>query len=229
MMPSVDCFRERHKRRIAAFLSTITLLALSGCGGTGDTLPMAPPTGGSGGPNAAPTISGSPALAVVPGQAYSFTPQASDPNGDPLTFQIENLPGWATFNAQTGRLSGTPTAANVGSYANVVISVSDGTVRSSLPSFAINVNVVASGNATLSWAPPTHNTDGSPLTSLSGYRIYFGQAPGVFTNILDVSNAGLTTYVVDNLVAGTWYFAVTAVDSSGRESSVSNTASKTVS
>lgn len=230
MMPSVDCLVGRHKLRIAAFLSTITLLAMSGCGGTGEAVvAQPPPTAPSNGPNSAPSISGTPALSVNPGQTYSFTPHATDPNGDDITFEIQNRPTWATFDTATGRLSGTPTSANVGTYTNVVISAYDGRIRASLPAFSINVGQVGNGSATLTWTPPTQRTDGTSLTNLAGYRIYYSRDPDVFMYSLSVQNAGLTSYVVENLVSGTWYFAVAAVDSTGQESGLSNSGSKVIS
>ena len=48
------------------------------------------------------------------GQAYSFQPAASDPDGDALRFGIANKPTWADFDIVSGRLSGTPTDANAG-------------------------------------------------------------------------------------------------------------------
>jgi len=84
-------------------------------------------------PAAPPTISGTPPANVVAGQAYSFAPSASDPGGNALTFSIVNRPSWATFSTTTGQLTGTPTAANVGSYANITISVSDGTLTARCP------------------------------------------------------------------------------------------------
>ena len=57
-----------------------------------------------------PTISGTPPTTVTVGAAYAFTPTASDPDGGTLTFAIANRPSWATFNATTGRLAGTPAA-----------------------------------------------------------------------------------------------------------------------
>ena len=44
--------------------------------------------------NEPPTISGTPAVSVDEGSPYSFTPTASDPNDDPLTFDIQNRPSW---------------------------------------------------------------------------------------------------------------------------------------
>lgn len=178
--------------------------------------------------NRPPTISGTPATSVNAGSAYSFQPTASDPDGDSLTYSIQNRPSWATFNTSTGRLSGTPTAAQAGEYAGIVISVSDGTSSVSLPAFTIRVNAGATGSATLSWQAPTQNEDGSPLTNLAGYRIAYGQSASSLSRTIDVTNAGLTTYVINNLTSGTWYFAVKAYTSSGVESDLSNVASKTI-
>ncbi len=80
---------------------------------------------------------------------------------------------------------------------------------------------------TLSWEAPTQNTDGTPLLDLRGYRIYYGTTPQV-RNTIDVDNPGLTTYVIDNLSAGTYYFAVTSYNSAGVDSSHSPEISTTV-
>ena len=124
--------------------------------------------------NQPPVISGAPPVSVTVGQAYSFTPTASDPDGQTLTFTIANKPSWASFNASTGRLSGTPAAADAGAYAGIVISVSDGTDSASLPGFTLTVQQVQLGSATVSWIPPTENTDQTALTNLKGYRVKYG-------------------------------------------------------
>ncbi|MET0657035.1 MAG: putative Ig domain-containing protein [Steroidobacteraceae bacterium] len=178
--------------------------------------------------NRAPVISGTPASSVNAGSAYSFAPTASDADGDALTFSIANKPAWATFNATTGRLSGAPTAAQVGSYGNVTITVSDGKVAAQLAPFAIAVVEISSGNASLSWTPPTQNTDGSALTNLAGYRIYFGTSANAMTQVVQVANAGMTSYVLENLAPATYYFALKAYNSAGAESAQSNVVSKSV-
>jgi hypothetical protein len=177
--------------------------------------------------NRAPTISGSPLLSVNVAAAYSFQPTASDPDGNPLTFSVTNLPAWASFNTSTGLLSGTPLAANVGTTSGIVISVSDGTAIASLPAFALAVVQVSTGSATLNWDAPTTNTDGSALT-LAGYRLAYGQSEASMTQSISITNPGLTTYTVPNLSAGTWYFALYALSNSGAESVASNTANKIV-
>jgi hypothetical protein len=178
--------------------------------------------------NGAPTISGTPATQVMQGTQYSFQPSASDPNGDVLTFAIANKPAWATFTAATGRLQGTPGPADVGTTSNIVISVTDGAASTALAAFGITVQAVALGSATLSWTPPTQNSDGSPLTDLAGFKVYWGTAQNSLTSSATITNAGVTSYLVENLVPATWFFAVTAFDTSGNESSQSNLASKTI-
>jgi hypothetical protein len=234
MMPSRNSFIGRRGQHVVAILSTITLLALAGCGGGGSEVSNGggSSSGGGGSPppsgsNTAPTISGSPVTAAVTGRAWTFTPTASDPNGDRITFEIQNRPAWATFDTTTGRLSGTPSTP--GSFANILISATDGTGRSSLPTFAINVSAVASGTATVAWTAPTLRSDGSALTNLAGYRIYYGIGPNSFDNVIEVNTVGVTNFVVENLSAGTWYFAVSARDSSGAESGLSTPATKTIS
>lgn len=178
--------------------------------------------------NTAPKISGTPLTAVNAGSAYSFTPTASDANGDKLAFSIQNKPSWASFSTTSGVLAGTPSAAQVGSYANIVISVSDGKATTSLSPFAINVTASSIGAASLSWTAPTQNTDGSALTNLSGYRIYYGTSSGALTQTIQLNNPSVSTYMVENLSPATYYFAVRAITSAGAESALSNVTSKKV-
>jgi hypothetical protein len=178
--------------------------------------------------NRAPTISGNPATSVNVGSAYNFQPSGADADGDTLSYTIQNMPSWATFNQSTGRLSGTPQAAAAGVYSGIVISVTDTKDTTSLPAFSITVNAPANGNASLSWTPPTENTDGSNLSNLAGFRIQYGTSPTALTQTIQISNPGVVTYDVTGLNAGNWYFAIRAYNSSGAESANSNVVSKTI-
>jgi hypothetical protein len=180
-------------------------------------------------PNLPPRISGTPAASVTAGHAYAFHPAATDPNGLRLTFGIWNKPAWAGFNSATGLLSGTPAANNAGTYSNITITAYDGYAKAVLPAFSIAVQPPTptstptpvtspqTGSATLSWSPPTQNTDGSVLTSLAGYHIYYGTTPNLGKSIT-IANPGLTRYVISGLTAATWYFEMTAYDKAGMES-----------
>ena len=84
------------------------------------------------------------------------------------------------------------------------------------------------GNVTINWSAPTQNTDGTALTDLAGFKIHYGTASQKYTQTITVSNPGLVTYVVTNLAAGRYYFAVTAYSSAGTESARSAEVSTTV-
>jgi hypothetical protein len=84
------------------------------------------------------------------------------------------------------------------------------------------------GTAALSWVAPTENTDGTQLTDLAGFRIYFGSEADALSQEIDVADPTATSYSVSALPAGSWYFAIAAYDSMGNESVFSPIASKTI-
>jgi hypothetical protein len=91
--------------------------------------------------------------------------------------------------------------------------------------YTISVNGSGGGghppaSATLAWDPPTQNVDGTPLNDLAGYKLYWGTTSGVYDEFVDVGAA--TMHTIDNLIAGQdYYFAATAYDHSGNESTFS--------
>jgi hypothetical protein len=177
--------------------------------------------------NTAPKITGSTIASVKADSLYSFKPSASDADGDPLAFQIQNKPAWAAFNTATGQLSGTPTTAQAGTFANIVISVSDGKSATSMPAFSISVTQTAVANAAaLSWVAPTQNTDGSTLTDLAGYTIVYGTSQAAMDQIVRIDNAKATTWSMDSFPTGTYYFAIKAFTAGGAESALSGIATK---
>ena len=166
---------------------------------------------------------------MTAGQAYSFQPSATDANGDVLTFSIQNRPSWATFSPTTGRLSGTPTASHIGTYGNIIISVTDGKATRSLSAFSISVQSASgTGSVSLSWTAPTKNTDGTALTNLAGYRVHYGTSAGNYTHSVQLPNKSLTSVVIEDLTPARWYFAVKAYNSSGVESTFSGSVSKLI-
>ena len=81
------------------------------------------------------------------------------------------------------------------------------------------------GVATLDWMPPTENNDGSALTNLAGYTVYYGTDRNDLSQSVKVSNPGLASYTVTGLTSGTWYFAVTSYSADGVESARTTTVS----
>jgi hypothetical protein len=206
-------------RNVASLV--VAMCILTACGGDS--------SGGNSSTSAnMPTISGQPATAINAGTTYDFVPTASDASGAALTFAIQKMPAWATFNTSTGELKGVPSAAEIGSYSGIVISVSDGDATSALPIFSINVTQMSAGSVTISWDPPTTNTNGTPLTNLAGYKIYYGTSPTSMTQSVQITNPGLASYVVENLSPATWYFSLVSYTSSDVESPPTEPVSATI-
>ncbi|HBI23069.1 MAG TPA: hypothetical protein DDX84_02410 [Nitrospiraceae bacterium] len=85
-----------------------------------------------------------------------------------------------------------------------------------------------SASLTLHWEPPTTNVDGTELNDLAGFKIYYGIISGEYTEVTDIKNPNAIEYMIENLPPGTYYFAATAYDIYGNESSYSNEVSKIV-
>jgi hypothetical protein len=179
--------------------------------------------------NTAPTISGTPATTAMVGSPYRFVPTARDANNDLLLFFIQNKPGWAIFNAQTGELSGTPSAA--GTASGIVIGVGDSRASASLSAFNIVVSAPATaapGTVAIRWVPPTVNDDGTTLTDLAGYRIRYGRDAASLSSMVTLNNPSLSRHVLEGLAAGTWHFTVSAFATGGSESDGSPVVTTTV-
>jgi len=170
-------------------------------------------------------ISGSPVTSDIVGEAYSFVPTTSNSSGAALRFSIANMPAWGNFNTATGELTGTPSNVQAGAYPNIAISVAGGGATASLAVFSITVTT---GSATLSWTAPTQNTNGTPLTDLAGYTIYYGTSANSLTETIQVADPSVTSYVLGNLVSGTYYFSIAAYGTNGLESAETSPVSKTV-
>ncbi len=94
--------------------------------------------------NDPPTISGSPATSVIPGNSYSFTPISGDIDGDTLVFAITNKPVWADFDPAIGALtsSGPVSDGDYGSTTGIVISVTDNIIPAPVELAAFNIDVL---------------------------------------------------------------------------------------
>jgi hypothetical protein len=74
------------------------------------------------------------------------------------------------------------------------------------------------GSAHVSWTTPTTNTNGSVLTNLAAYRVYYGTSTSSLSRSLEVNDITRRDTVVNSLVPGTWYFMVRAVNTAQVES-----------
>ncbi|MBP6218296.1 MAG: hypothetical protein KA436_06900 [Oligoflexales bacterium] len=116
--------------------------------------------------NRPPTISGDPTQKMKPQTEYLFIPQVQDPENDPLTFTISKQPSWASFDATTGQLSGTPALKDIGKYEGISISVSD---RNSAEVYLdpFSIEVIDAGNENF---PPV--ITGNPASYVRAGSLY---------------------------------------------------------
>jgi mannan endo-1,4-beta-mannosidase len=137
----------------------ITLLLGCGGGASGDDVA------------AALGIMGTPPTSATAGQFYVTQVRATGVTGNSISYSIQHKPSWAIFDTATGALLGTPSAADVGSYSNILISASDGSQTATLPSFAITVKK-ASATSNSSVPRPAYNS-GNGFFVLNG-KLYDG-------------------------------------------------------
>ena len=221
--------------RISILVTAATLLAACNSDGasssgtsTAATTP-ASPTPVAAPPPAAVSLQGTPAATITAGNNYSFQPVLAA-GGGTITFKVTGQPKWAQFDSDTGTIDGIPSMSDVGTSAPISITASNGTTASTIGPFTIAVIAPApvTGSAQLGWAAPTQNTDGTPLTNLAGYHIYYGTSASALSQTIDVASPSTTSYEISNLSAGTYYFSVVAYNTDGVDSSDSNVSEKTI-
>ncbi len=148
---------------------------------------------------------------------------AGTASSDMGVFQVS----WANDRGGEGVANGTDSwqtasiALELGEN-KITVTAEDTAGATTSRSIVVNRESGQTGSATLSWTAPTARTDGTPLTNLAGYTVFYGRMSGIYDYRIDISNPGILAYVVENLVSGDWYFALAAYDSQGLESDRSN-------
>ena len=158
---------------------------------------------------AAVSISGTPPASIV-AQAgvYDFVPTVSDSSNATLQFSISGKPYWATFVTTTGELYGGTYPDNIGTYTNIVISVTDGTSSASLGPFSISVlapGTAGTASLQLSAASYTVAQTAGNLTVQVNRTVDFSQAVSVTYSTADGSAVAGQDYTA---VSGTVNWAV---------------------
>lgn len=224
----------RRKNSLARAL--LPLLPLAFCQGCGGGSSEASPAGEAPAGPAAVTTNQAPSIVargdetVRVGQSFDSLSVASDADGDRLTFAAANLPPWASIDTHSGRITGTPSTQDVGVYESITISVTD-TARHVATTRPFSITVVGSlgkGVASLRWELPPSKVDGSPLNDLAGYRIVYGRRSDDLDHSVFIGDASTTSYEIDSLGEGVWYFAVSAINASGLEGPRTTVASKSI-
>ena len=168
--------------------------------------------------NDPPTISGTPATTVNAGVAYTFQPNGADPDGDTLTYSVQNRPTLGYVQYQHG-----PAVRHAHGSAGWRVfehpHQRERQERQRIPAGVLHHGSAADERQRYGVLDGSdENTDGSTLTDLAGFRIDYGTSAGALNQTVEIANPGLATYVVNGLTSGNWYFAVWAYNSAGAES-----------
>ena len=159
-----------------------------------------------------------------PGSAPTINFSASDSvvnagDSTTLTWSTQNASscaasgGWSGSRATSGSELAGPLSANT-TYTLTCTASSGGNAL-------VMTTVFVNGVVQLSWVAPTENVDGSALTDLAGFKIYFGLQSGGYLDSIDVSGSTITQFDL-TVPMGTYYLAMTALDADGNESAYSN-------
>jgi hypothetical protein len=174
------------------------------------------------GGNASPTIDSAPVTTATVGQAYSYDVNASDGDGDTLTYSLDVQPLGMSINASSGLISWTPSAGQEGSR-GVTVRVSDGNGGIDTQSFSINVASAPpppNTAPTISSSPVLTGTEGQAYT----YDVEATDADGdTLTYSLVVGTTGMTISASTGLIewtpaanqTGSSYVAVRVEDGNG--------------
>lgn len=93
-----------------------------------------------------PTITSLPITSVVVGNVYNYTITFI---GNPTpTITVTGLPAWATFNAGTNTISGTPTSTDAGTSSTVTITATNGVSPNATQVFNLQVSTLGTGGGT---------------------------------------------------------------------------------
>ena len=109
---------------------------------TPDVLAEGNPLGNAVTVSAAPVIASAPILAATVGAVYSYDVNATDANGDTLTYSLDTAPVGMGINAVTGQITWTPTSEQMGAN-QVTVRVADPKSLFATQSFSITVGLIA--------------------------------------------------------------------------------------
>lgn len=198
--------------RFRSVAGSIALVLLVGCGGGGSN-------GASQG-KTTPVASLPPASTPVTGQSTT-APTVPTP--------VTSAPAESAATGELPAVDETPSDLSAPSQlAEVPAGESPTDPSLGAPVDALPPEAPGHGTAQLSWAAPVDNADGSSLNKLSGYRIKYGRSKKDLDRSVFIENPSVSTYVIEDLQPGTWYFEVIAISGDSIEGPPSNQAQKVI-
>ncbi len=220
-------------KKLVSTLFAFALLGLTACSGGSNDGEQATDTTtgvnpGNGNTNSAPSLSiTSPSnnASFSSNQTITLTAAASDNEDGDISGNIV----WSSdLDGDLGTGASLNVSLTVGVH-TITALVEDSGNLTDEESISLVIEV-AEGVATVMWTAPMENTDNSVLTNLAGFKIYFGTDANNLDQSIDINDATLSSWIIENLsVDTTYYFAVTAINDQGIESDYSDVASKHIS
>jgi hypothetical protein len=157
-------------------------------------------------------------IGVVRAQTVTLTASPASAIGStPVTLTWSTTPT-ATSCTASGDWTGTKAASGTTTLAAITAS----------KSYTLTCSFPTTGQTQLSWVAPTTNTDGSALTNLASYQVYYGTSATTLSQKAPLVSFPSTSTTVTGLTNGTWFFAVTALSGTNKESAKSNVVQKTI-
>ncbi len=215
-----------------SFILSITalplLIMLSACGGGSDKVAKISPDNDTVAvSDAAPAVtitSPSSGLEVGAQNSISLSAIAEDAEDGDISSNVQ----WQSdIDGNLGTGANISVQLSVGTH-TITATIADSKDQSAETAISIQVNNL-SGMATISWNPPTRNTDNSDLQDLAGFKIYVGESAEALQSVKTIDDPSAYSTLVEELKPNTtYYFAVTAINSHGIESDYSNIATKDV-
>jgi len=174
--------------------------------------------------NQAPTIDSTPITSTLVGKPYTYDVEATDTDGDSLTYSLISNPIGMTIDSTTGVISWTPSM--FGSY-NISLEVSDGEL-SDTQSFTLYVKL---SMTELELSPPTgvnasDSDEGTiyiywnPVSGATHYQVY--RAISLIGTRIPISGWNPQNYYLDDMAMAEttyWYWVKAAASDSGDNAS----------
>ena len=119
------------------------------------------------------TLNGTPATEVKLGDSFYFQPEVAPGSADrEVTYKIEGMPAWATFDSGSGSLSGTPDSTAIGESADITIVAASGKRQGSVGPFKIIVRKPSAPDDSPLGANHRPTISGTPRTRVIAGRTY---------------------------------------------------------
>ncbi|MEK8033611.1 PA14 domain-containing protein [Ideonella sp. DXS29W] len=168
-------------------------------------------------PAVVPVLSTPANQAHTVGTSVDLALQATDPNGDTLSYSAAGLPPGLSIDAATGRITGQP--SQVGSY-NVVLGVSDGFNAASVTiTWQVQGDVPLQLGAVVPTGPVQSRSSADFNASATGKDVQYQWNFGDGSPATDWSASGAATHTYTR--AGTYFATVTVRDAFGSQQSQS--------